>query len=407
MADVKDNGRGFDSIDSAIEAIRRGEMIVITDNEARENEGDLVIAAEKATDSAINFMATHGRGLICVALTQERLRKLHILPMAARGGGDSFGTAFMQSVDARHKVSTGISAGDRAETVRVLLDESSTSDDLVSPGHTFPLEAKSGGVLRRAGHTESSVDMARLAGLKPAAVICEILREDGKMARLPDLKLFASKHGLKIVCVADLIAWRRSREKLVELARTVSMPTEYGSFILKLYRSLIDDQHHIALVMGSPEKDASALVRVHSECLTGDVFESLRCDCGQQMRSALRMIAETTCGVLLYMRQEGRGIGLVNKLHAYELQEKKGLDTVEANERLGFEADLRDYGIGAQILLDLGLRNIRLITNNPRKIVGLQGYGLNIVERVPMILPATPHSAKYLETKKTKLGHLL
>ncbi|MEI6810161.1 MAG: bifunctional 3,4-dihydroxy-2-butanone-4-phosphate synthase/GTP cyclohydrolase II [bacterium] len=404
---MKRKKQDFDSIETAIDAIRRGEMVVMTDNEDRENEGDLVVAAEKATAKAINFMATHGRGLICVSLTPERLKKLGLAPMSEKGGGDSFGTAFMQSVDARKNVTTGISAHDRAETIRVLVSSRSRKDDLISPGHTFPLSAKPGGVLRRAGHTEASSDLARLAGLQPAAVICEILRDDGAMARLPDLQRFRAKHGLKMINVADLIAWRRAREKLVEYVRTVSLPTDFGEFQLHLYRAVTDGQHHIALVMGNPAKRDSALVRVHSECLTGDVFGSLRCDCGSQLHAAARMIAKEGHGVLLYMRQEGRGIGLANKIHAYELQEKKGMDTIEANECLGFEADLRDYGIGAQILLDLGLKDIRLMTNNPRKIVGLQGYGLNIVKRVPIVEQPTKHNKRYLQTKKDRMGHLL
>jgi len=404
---TRKRGNGFDSIESAIAAIGRGEIIIVTDNEGRENEGDLVVAAEKATSRAINFMAIHGRGLICVSLTHERLKKLGLSPMVSQGGGDAFGTAFMQSVDASKGVTTGISAHDRAETIRVLIDARSRRCDLLSPGHTFPLEAKQGGVLRRAGHTEASSDLAMLAGLKPAAVICEILRTDGKMARLPDLKRFKTRHGLKMICVSDLIAWRRARERLVEPVRTISLPTEYGEFQLHLYKDVTDGHHHLALVMGNPSRCKMPLVRVHSECLTGDVFSSLRCDCGSQLRGAAKMIASEGHGVLLYMRQEGRGIGLANKIHAYELQEKEGLDTVEANERLGFDADLRDYGIGAQILLDLGLKNIRLITNNPRKIIGLQGYGLNIAKRVPMILPASKHNRRYLQTKKNRMGHLL
>jgi 3,4-dihydroxy 2-butanone 4-phosphate synthase/GTP cyclohydrolase II len=327
--------------------------------------------------------------------------------MPPRGGGDKFGTAFMESVDAAHGITTGISAGDRARTIRLLVDPEATRGDLISPGHVFPLEARSGGVLRRAGHTEASVDLSRLAGLIPGGVICEILKADGEMARLPELRSFATEHSLRMISVADLISYRRSREKLVSLVRTVAMPTEYGMFRLGLYRSVVDEEHHLALVMGEPSKgDEAPLVRVHSECLTGDVLGSLRCDCGQQLRAALRMIGEQGCGVLVYMRQEGRGIGLENKIHAYELQEQ-GLDTVDANLHLGFGEDLRDYGLGAQILIDLGLRDIRLITNNPRKIVGLEGYGLNVTERVPLVLPATEHSKAYLKTKKERLGHLL
>ena len=396
----------FDSVEDGIRAIRRGEMVVVADDENRENEGDLVMAAEKVTDKAINFMASHGRGLICVALTPERLSALGIGRMARRGGGDAFGTAFMESVDARHGVTTGISAGDRSKTICALVDEDSSHDDLVSPGHIFPLEAKRGGVLRRAGHTEASVDLATIAGLKPAGVICEVLKKDGQMARLPELRKFASRHRLQMVSIAELIAYRRAREKLVTLVRTVAMPTEYGKFTLKLYKSAPDEEHHIALVMGRPERDKSALVRVHSECLTGDILGSLRCDCGRQLREAMRLIAREGSGVLLYMRQEGRGIGLVNKIHAYALQEK-GLDTVEANERLGFPADLRDYGVGAQILKDLGLKKIRIITNNPRKIVALEGYGLRIAERIPLVLPETAYNKRYMETKRKKLGHLL
>jgi 3,4-dihydroxy 2-butanone 4-phosphate synthase/GTP cyclohydrolase II len=396
----------FDPIEEVLAAIARGEMVVVTDDANRENEGDLVMAAEKADDRAINFMARHGRGLICLAMTRERLEQLGIGPMTARGGGDHFGTAFMESVDAREGITTGISAHDRARTIQVLVEERTTRQDMVSPGHTFPLQAKDGGVLRRAGHTEAAVDLARLAGLKPAGVICEILRDDGHMARLPELVAFAATHGLKMTSVAALIAYRRQRERLIEFVRDVGLPTRYGEFRLKLYRSIMDGEHHLALVAGDLPAVPAPLVRVHSECLTGDVFGSLRCDCGAQLDQALRMVQEAGAGVVLYMRQEGRGIGLANKIHAYALQER-GLDTVEANERLGFQPDLRDYGVGAQILADLGLTRIRLITNNPRKVVGLGAYGLTIVERVPLVLPATEHSRRYLEVKREKLGHWL
>jgi len=396
----------FDPVEQVLEAIKRGEIVIVTDDECRENEGDLVMAAEKVTPKAINFMAKYGRGLICVAATAERLQQLGIGRMATKGKGDAFQTAFMESVDAAEGVTTGISAHDRARTIRVMVDERSTPRDLVSPGHTFPLEAKPGGVLRRAGHTEAAVDLARLAGLKPMGVICEILREDGQMARLPELLQFASEHGLKITSVANLIAYRRKTEKLIELERSVDLPTKHGHFRLCLYRSIPEEEHHVALLMGNVSGETPALVRVHSQCLTGDVFGSLRCDCGSQLARAMEMVAQEGRGVILYMRQEGRGIGLAGKIHAYELQEA-GFDTVEANEKLGYAADLRDYGIGAQILVDLGLKKIRLITNNPRKIIGLEGYGLEIVERVPLVCEATEHNARYLKTKREKLGHLL
>ncbi len=398
---------GLDSIETALEAIARGEIVVVTDDETRENEGDLVMAAEKVTDAAINFMVTHGRGLICTALTRERLEQLQIHAMARIGDGDSHGTAFMESVDVRHGTTTGISAPDRAKTIKSLVSEQTTRQDLMTPGHTFPLQAREGGVLRRAGHTEAAVDLARLAGLQPAGVICEILREDGHMARFPELKVFARKHGLKMTSVRQLIAWRQKREKLVERLETIQLPTRHGIFTLKLYRSVLDGENHLALIMGDLAAVPSPLVRVHSECLTGDVFGSLRCDCGDQLNHAMEMVAKAGTGVILYMRQEGRGIGLANKIHAYALQQNQGLDTVEANEKLGFAADLRDYGIGAQILADLGLRSLRLITNNPRKVVGLEGYGLVIAERVPLVSMATEHSRRYLQTKKDKLGHLL
>jgi len=405
-AQSKAPAAGFTPIAAAIKAFRRGEMIVIVDDERRENDGDLVVAAERVTPQIINFMATHCRGLICVAMERARLNLLNLPRMVPLGEGDKFRTAFTLSVDARHGITTGISAYDRARTIRVLMDDRSTPADLIRPGHIFPLEAVSGGVLRRTGHTEASVDMARLAGLKPAGVICEIMRPDGQMARLPELRAFARRHRLKLISIADLVAHRRKREKLIKLERKVQLPTHVGMFDLYLYYSEIEEQHHLALVMGQPDRQRAALVRVHSECLTGDVFGSLRCDCGAQLKASLEMVARERHGVVLYMRQEGRGIGLAKKIHAYELQES-GLDTVEANAQLGFEPDLRDYGIGAQILADLGLRRIRLITNNPRKIIGLKGHGLQVVARVPLVLPSTQHNRRYLETKKRKLGHWL
>ncbi len=404
---VKKSKPMFDSVEDVLTALRKGRMVVITDDENRENEGDLVMAADAITDQAINFMTKHGRGLICVAMTRDRLEQLGIRSMATRcAGGDHFGTAFMETVDARQGVTTGISAADRAGTIRTLVKDSATRQDLVSPGHMFPLQARDGGVLTRAGHTEAAVDLARLAGHYPAGVICEILSADGQMARLPELRRFATRHKLKMTSIEALIAYRRKQERLVEFLRVVDLPTRFGMFKLKLYRSAVDNENHLALVMGDPKRVRTPLVRVHSECLTGDVFGSLRCDCGLQFEKAMQMVAAEGTGVVLYMRQEGRGIGLANKLHAYELQEQ-GLDTVEANERLGFGADLRDYGTGAQILADLGLSRIRLITNNPRKVVGLEAYGLHIAERVPLILPSTEHSKRYLATKKKKLGHWL
>lgn len=385
--------------------IRRGRMVVVVDDADRENEGDLVMAAEHVTPTAINFMARFGRGLICVPATSERLRQLGIEEMVSRNR-ESYQTDFQVSVDAAKGVSTGISAADRARTIRIMASPTAVPGDLVQPGHVFPLRAKPGGVLQRAGHTEAAVDLAMLAGCRPMGVICEIMSQDGSMARLPELARFARRHGLKICSIASLIEFRRSRERLVERVQQVKMPTEHGDFDLVLYRSTIDGQHHLALVCGQVAGQDRVLVRVHSECLTGDVFGSQRCDCGPQLRQAMRQIAEAGRGVVVYMRQEGRGIGLPAKLEAYKLQES-GLDTVQANLKLGYPMDLREYGIGAQILVDLGLRRIRLLTNNPRKLVGLGGYGLEIMEQMPIKVPPNPHNERYLKTKRDKLGHLL
>lgn len=395
----------FDPIASVIADIRRGRMVIVTDDADRENEGDLLMAASKVTPAAVNFMAKHGRGLICSPITESRAQKLGLQRMVAHNR-ELFKTDFTVSVDATAGISTGISAKDRSTTIRVLAQEFSLPDDLVQPGHVFPLQAKPGGVLQRAGHTEAAVDLARLAGLAPSGVICEILKEDGSMARLPDLVKFKRKHGLKLCSIQDLIAYRRKSEKLIEREQTILMPTDYGDFDLHLYRSLVDGMHHIALVMGKISSGKPVLVRVHSECLTGDVFGSRRCDCGSQLHQAMKRIREAGAGVLVYMRQEGRGIGLGPKIHAYKLQEQ-GLDTVEANEKLGFPMDLREYGLGAQILADLGVRRIRLLTNNPRKVVGLEGYDIEIVEQLPIRSSANPHNAKYLATKKRKMGHRL
>lgn len=394
------------TIEEAIEDYRAGRFVIIIDDEDRENEGDLCLAAEKVTPEAINFMARYGRGLICMPIIGQRLDELRI-PMMVADNRSRFGTAFTVSIEAREGVTTGISAYDRAHTIRVVLDPKTRPEDIVMPGHTFPLRVREGGVLVRAGQTEASVDLAHLAGLYPAAVICEIMDEDGHMARLPQLERFAAEHGLCIISVAQLIEYRRRHEKLVRRVASAHLPTSIGEFEAIAYENTISGEHHLALVMGAPfTPDEPTLVRVHSECLTGDALGSLRCDCGEQLRAAMRAIAQEGRGVLLYMRQEGRGIGLLNKLRAYELQDQ-GLDTVEANERLGFPADLRDYGIGAQILYDLGVRRLRLLTNNPRKIVGLRGYGLEVVERVPLEIPPTETNRDYLRAKKEKLGHLL
>jgi len=396
---------GLSTIAEAIEDVKTGKFVIIVDDEDRENEGDLALAAEKVTPEGINFMAMHGRGLICLPVIGKRLDELGI-PMMVRENTSKFSTAFTVSVEAKRRVSTGISAADRAETVKAVIDPATKPEDLAQPGHMFPLRAREGGVLVRAGQTEAIVDLARLAGLYPAGVICEIMNEDGTMARLPQLEVIADKFGLKIIAVADLIAYRRRHEKLVRQVAEAKLPTGYGEFTAIAYKSEIDPDEHLALVMGDTTTEEPVLVRVHSECLTGDVFGSLRCDCGEQVALALHNIAEEGRGVFLYMRQEGRGIGFHNKLRAYALQDN-GLDTVEANISLGFEPDLRDYGIGAQILADLGLHKIRLLTNNPKKVIGLEGYGLKVVETVPVVTSPNPYNLHYLETKQKKLGHRL
>ncbi len=396
---------GLASIAEAIEDIKAGRFVIIVDDEDRENEGDLALAAEKVSSQAINFMAKHGRGLICLPIIGKRLDELGI-PLMVGENTSRFSTAFAVSVDAKHGTTTGISAADRAKTIKAIIDPATKADDLARPGHVFPLRAREGGVLVRAGQTEAIVDLARLAGLYPAGVICEIMNEDGTMARLPQLEVMADKYGIKIITVADLIAHRRRHEKLVHRVAETMLPTRYGEFSAIAYRSDIDPDEHLALVMGDISTGEPVLVRVHSECLTGDVFGSLRCDCGEQVALAMQSIAKEGRGVLLYMRQEGRGIGFHNKMRAYALQDK-GLDTVEANLSLGFPSDLRDYGIGAQILADLGLHQIRLLTNNPKKVIGLEGYGLKVVETLPIITTPNPYNRDYLETKKKKLGHLL
>jgi len=394
----------FDPIPEIIESVRNGKLVIVTDDADRENEGDLILAAEKTTPESVNFMAMHGRGLICVPITEARAQQLGLPRMVAHNR-ERHRTDFTVSVDAARGITTGISAKDRAATIQCLANPDAAPDSLLQPGHVFPLQAKPGGVLRRAGHTEAAVDLARLAGLDPSGVICEILNDDGSMARLKDLLKFKERHGLKICSIRDLIAYRRRSEKLIERAQTISLPTDYGEFTLHLYHSTVDDHHHLALVKGTLDEEPT-LVRVHSECLTGDVFASRRCDCGSQLHGALNQIEEVGKGVLVYMRQEGRGIGLAAKIHAYKLQEE-GLDTVEANERVGFPMDLRDYGLGAQILYDLGVRKIRLLTNNPRKVVGLGGYGLEIVEQLPIKFAPNAHNENYLLTKKAKMGHML
>jgi 3,4-dihydroxy 2-butanone 4-phosphate synthase / GTP cyclohydrolase II len=397
--------RIFDSIESVVKDLRAGKMVIVVDDADRENEGDLIMAAEHVTPAAINFMARFGRGLICVPTIAERLKQLGIEQMVVQNR-ETYKTDFQVSVDAARGITTGISAADRAQTIRLMARPTTVPADLVQPGHVFPLRAKPGGVLQRAGHTEAAVDLIRLAGCWPVGVICEILNDDGTMARLPHLTQFARLHKLKLCTIEALIHYRRCREKLIEKIETVNLPTDTGEFELHLYRSLIDGQHHLALVKGQVAGKKDVLVRVHSECLTGDVFHSRRCDCGWQLHQALQQISEAGRGVLVYMRQEGRGIGLEPKIKAYKLQEK-GLDTVEANLKLGYAPDLREYGLGAQILVDLGVKTIRLLTNNPRKVVGLEGYGLEIVEQVAIRMPPHADNRRYLQTKRDKLGHLL
>jgi len=397
--------RGFDSIQDAIEEIKKGKMVIVADDEDRENEGDFIMAAEKVTAEDINFMAKYGRGLICVPVTGSRLDELHLNDMVSDNTA-KMGTPFTVSIDGKHNTTTGSSAGDRAETIKLIVKPDAAPDDFARPGHVFPLRAMGGGVLRRAGHTEATVDLARLAGLFPAGILCEIMDEDGTMARVPRLKELAREYDMKIITIADLIQYRYERENLVKLVVKTCLPSRFGDFDLYLYESVLTGDHHIALVMGDPASMERPLVRVHSQCLTGDIFGSRRCDCGEQLEKALEIIERQGEGVFLYMRQEGRGIGLAAKIQAYALQDE-GRDTVEANEELGFAADPRDYGIGAQILADLGLSKIRLLTNNPRKIVGLEAFGLEVVERIPIEVEPNPDNAKYLSTKRVKLGHFL
>ncbi|MFC1483183.1 bifunctional 3,4-dihydroxy-2-butanone-4-phosphate synthase/GTP cyclohydrolase II [Candidatus Margulisiibacteriota bacterium] len=394
-------------IKKALAEITKGNFVIVVDDENRENEGDLILAAEKVTPEKVNFMISHGKGLVCVPLLRNDLDRLHITPMV-HTNADPFKTAFTVSVDgnSKHGISTGISAQDRAKTIQLLIDKKTTAEDLTKPGHIFPLIAKEGGVLERAGHTEASVDLARLAGLKPAGVICEIINENGEMARLPDLKKFAKEHNLFIITIKDLITYRITQDTLIERVAQAQLPTSYGKFDIEVYKELITGKEHVALIKGDIRGKKDVLVRVHSECLTGDVFGSSRCDCGAQLHAALKIVSNEKEGVVLYMRQEGRGIGIVNKIKAYHLQDH-GLDTVEANHELGFQADLRDYGIGAQILRRLGLSSIRLLTNNPRKIIGLGGYGLTVTKRVPLKVKPNEFNIRYLKTKEKKLGHLL